>query len=198
MKFSITTDDELDVLWSSIEHDKIPAPSKRRWFAPSTILQYVSHLWKKMVGLLYDELPRNLYSLTLGTYLKVTQEATASSIIQMISEEFHITVPQHLKISVLNEWMTQIQQINKMFEKAQPTVSHEGYQQAIWQQVSDRHKVSPSLWLLDHVSRRFGITYDKAMELSVSDILTALQIDAVNQEYESRMMDWQKQQSRKK
>lgn len=200
MKFSINNDDQLDVFFTSIQTQNIPAPKRTWWYNPlRTMWCAISTIISKAKAHLRADLPTNLYGISLGTYLKVCKPQPASSILKTICEEYGIKhVPQANKVPILVEWMDQIAAISKKMEEAQPNVKGEGYQQAIWSQCAERHKVPPTLWMLDSLAKRFNKTYAEVSKMSISDVLVALSIDACNAEYESRVMDWQRQQSKRK
>lgn len=191
------TRDLFDEQLKTINLATIPDPQEVWHINPfSKLIRLLSSVAKKVLSSVLgrQELPSSIADITLGTYLRCCQTDSPTQIIRLISHDLGIeSLSLEQSASWYKAWAPQLEQLTKKVEDAQPNVSHDGMATAIWQQVCAHHQVPSHLWMVDSLAKRFQISYDGALNMAMADVLTALQIDACNAEYQSRMDDMSKQ-----
>lgn len=195
MKLKLQTMEDFDSLQTAIDTDTIEQP-KRRW---RNLLGTLSRPFRKLLSIVknlgVNELPSSLGRLTLRAYLEACQAQKPSELVRIIADDLELELTNiNQSVSCWKLWTKQLQDIGKKLEKAQPNINGDAMSTAIWQQVSEKHKLPSHIWLVDSMAKRFNISYEQAYQLKMFDVIIANTIDGCNAEYEHRIADMHKQQ----
>lgn len=135
----------------------------------------------------------SLEKLSIGTLLDINEKTKPSDLVHMISEDLGL----HLyfesdKVYLYLKWTERIKEILQLFSQYNNISVPSSFENE-WNKVCSMIRIDPDLCLIDSIAQRFNLTYDQAVKIPWTHVLTANNIDLRKAVFESMCSEKLKQ-----
>lgn len=127
----------------------------------------------------------SLEKLSIGTLLDINEKTVPSELVSMISKDLNIhPYFENDKIYLYQKWTERIKEILQLFSQYNNISVPSSFENE-WNNVCSMIRINPDLCLIDSIAQRFNLTYDQAVKIPWTHVLTANNIDLRKAVFES-------------